>query len=65
MFKKIIEIENTRAIRYGQTEIGYYQTQTAIMKLLKKHGCNEILIHEKDGVLLQLPQLLHLPPGLH
>jgi hypothetical protein len=48
MFPKIIHIDNVKDIRYGTTEIGFYQTKAQLDKLLDKHGCTKV-ISGRDG----------------
>lgn len=51
MFKKEIHVEKRNDIRYGTTKIGYNKTMNEIMGLLDKHGCEETIVHRKEGNL--------------
>ena len=43
MFPKAIHIKSENEIRYGRTQVGFYQTKAQIEKLLDKHGCDKAI----------------------
>ena len=67
MFAEEIRIKNKKQLRYGWTDISFSKTQGHIMKLLDKHGCNQILVTKDEDkwqlgfIYQQVPYLFTIP----